>query len=133
MRGSDDQKVDILIVDDDIDLLTSLAELMTDCGYSVKAFPDADSALEFALDRRFSVGLFDYRLGSLKTGLDVVENMQQMGCNASYVMITAEVEQAVKMRAVHLKLFDFMRKPVEPQKLIEIVERAMTQAKLAAA
>jgi two-component system, NtrC family, response regulator HydG len=133
MRGLDDQRVDILIVDDDVDLLTSLAELMTDCGYSVKAFPDADSALEFALDRRFSVGLFDYRLGSLKTGLDVVENMQQMGCNASYVMITAEVEQAVKMRAVHLKLFDFMRKPVEPQKLIEIVERAMIQAKLAAA
>ena len=133
MRGTDDNRVDILIVDDDVDLLTSLAELMTDCGYSVKAFPDADSALEFALDRRFSVGLFDYRLGSLKTGLDVVENMQQMGCSAAYVMITAEVEQAVKMRAVHLKLFDFMRKPVEPQKLIETVEKAMIQARLAAA
>lgn len=133
MRDAEEKTVDILIVDDDIDLLTSLAELMTDCGYSVKAFPDADSALEFALDRRFSVGLFDYRLGSLKNGLDVVENMQQMGCSASYVMITAEVEQAVALRAVHLKLFEFMRKPVEPQKLIETVEKAMIQAKKQAA
>ena len=131
--ASDKQKVDILIVDDDIDLLTSVAELMTDCGYSVKAFPDADSAIEFALDRKFSVGLFDYRLGSLKNGLDVVENMQQMGCKSSYVMITAEVEQAVAMRAVHLKLFEFMRKPVEPEKLIATVEKAMAHANRIAA
>ena len=35
-------------VDDDIDLLTSMAELLADFGYKVRGFSDADSALEKA-------------------------------------------------------------------------------------
>ncbi|NJM31426.1 MAG: response regulator [Rhizobiales bacterium] len=124
--------VDILILDDDVDLLASVAELLADYGYRVKAFADPESAIEFAVARTFAVGLFDYRLGSIKNGLDVVETLQALGCKASYVMITAEVEQATQLRALHLKLFDYMRKPVQPEKLIETVERAMQQSKLAA-
>jgi DNA-binding NtrC family response regulator len=125
--------VDIMVVDDDIDLLTSVAELLADCGYRVKAFSDADSALEFAMDRTFSVGLMDYRLGSLKNGLDVVESLQSMGCKASFVMITADVEQATAIRALHLNLFDFMKKPVEPEKLIGTIRRALDHAQTLAA
>jgi two-component system phosphoglycerate transport system response regulator PgtA len=125
--------VDILLVDDDIDLLTSMAELLADCGYRVKTCSDADSALDFAVDRTFSVGLFDYRLGSLKNGLDVVESMQSMGCKSAFVMITADVEQATAIRALHLNLFDFMKKPVEPERLLGTVQRAMDHAQNLAA
>jgi DNA-binding NtrC family response regulator len=121
-------QIDILVLDDDIDLLTSVADLLTECGYKVKAFADADSAIEFAMDRTFALGLFDYRLGSIKTGLDVVERMQALGCKSTYVMVTADVEQATQMRALHLKLFEFMRKPVQPEKLLETVERALEHA-----
>jgi DNA-binding NtrC family response regulator len=126
-------QIDILVLDDDIDLLTSVADLLTECGYKVKAFTDADSAIEFAMDRNFAVGLFDYRLGSIKNGLDVVERMQALGCKSTYVMVTADVEQATQMRALHLKLFEFMRKPVQPEKLLETVERALEHAQRLAA
>ena len=119
---------DILIVDDDTDLLVSVAELMMDLGYKVKACADAESALDFAMTETFKVGLFDYRLGSLKSGLDVVENIQAIGCKAVCIMITADVERATQVRAGHLKLFEFMRKPVEPDKLIGTVQRAMALA-----
>lgn len=122
------KQVDILVLDDDIDLLSSVADLLADCGYRVKAFADADSAVEFAMSQSFALGLFDYRLGSLKSGLDVVEKMQAMGCKSVYVMITADVEHATQMRALHLKLFEFMRKPVQPEKLLETVQRALDHA-----
>ena len=127
------KQVDILVLDDDVDLLSSVAELLADCGYRVKAFADADSAIDFAMGESFALGLFDYRLGSLKNGLDVVEKMQALGCNSVYVMITADVEQATQMRAVHLKLFEFMRKPVQPEALLETVERALSHANRIAA
>ena len=127
------KQVDILVLDDDVDLLSSVADLLADCGYRVKAFADADSAIDFAMGQSFAVGLFDYRLGSLKNGLDVVEKMQALGCNSVYVMITADVEQATQMRAVHLKLFVFMRKPVQPDQLLETVQRALDHANRAAA
>jgi len=127
------KQVDILVLDDDVDLLTSVADLLAECGYRVKAFADADSAIDFAMGKTFSLGLFDYRLGSLKNGLDVVEKMQALGCNAVYVMITADVEQATQMRAVHLKLFEFMRKPVQPEQLLDTVQRALDHAQRMAA
>ena len=127
------QQVDIIVLDDDVDLLASVAELLADCGYRVKAFADADSAIDFAMGQSFALGLFDYRLGSLKNGLDVVEKMQALGCKSVYVMITADVEQATQMRAVHLKLFEFMRKPIHPEKLLETVERALSHASRMAA
>lgn len=127
------KQVDILVLDDDVDLLASVADLLSDCGYRVKAFADADAAIEFAMGQSFALGLFDYRLGSLKSGLDVVEKMQALGCKSVYVMITADVEQATQMRALHLKLFEFMRKPVRPEQLLETVQRAMEHASRMAA
>ena len=120
--------IDILILDDDVDLLTSVAELLTDCGYKVKGFADPESAVEFAVDQTFALGLFDFRLGSLKNGLDVVETLQIMGSTSEFVMVTADVERSTQLRATNLKVFEFMRKPVQPQELIDTVIRAMELA-----
>src|SRR5437773_10555426 len=113
--------VDVLIVDDDIELLGSVAELLSDYGYRVKACADAESALDFAMEKTFAVGLFDYRLGSLKNGLDVVESIRAMGAKSACIMVTADIEQATGIRALHLKLFDFLRKPVARETLIATV------------
>lgn len=117
--------IDILILDDDVDLLTSIAELLADSGYRVKGFADPESAVEFAVDQTFSVGLFDFRLGSVKNGLDVVETLEAMGAKANYVMVTADVDRSTQQRAADLKVFEFMRKPVEPQQLLDTVLRAL--------
>jgi len=125
--------IDILILDDDVDLLTSVAELLTDCGYRVKGFADPESAVEFAVDQTFAVGLFDFRLGSVKNGLDVVETLQVMGAKSTFVMVTADVERSTQMRAADLRVFEFMRKPVQPQELIDTVGRALAFTDRAAA
>jgi DNA-binding NtrC family response regulator len=122
------RKVDIVVLDDDVDLLTSVAELLADMGYVVKGFSDPESAVEFAVDQQFAVGVFDFRLGSVKNGLDVVETLQAMGSKAEFVMVTADVERSTQMRATGLKVFEYMRKPVQPQELLDTVERAMQQA-----
>jgi DNA-binding NtrC family response regulator len=123
-----DKHVDILVLDDDVDLLTTTAELLADMGYKVKGFADPESALEFAMAQTFSVGLFDFRLGSVKNGLDVVETMQALGCKSVYVMVSADVESSTQLRATNLKLFEFMRKPVAPEVLLATIERALAQS-----
>ena len=50
-----DKHVDVLVLDDDLDLLTTTAELLADIGYKVKGFADPESALEFAIGQTFSV------------------------------------------------------------------------------
>lgn len=124
----EEKQIDILVLDDDVDLLTSTAELLADVGYRVKGFSDPESALEYAIDQNFSVGLFDFRLGSVKNGLDVVETMQALGSKAVFVLITADAEHSTQVRAANLKLLELLRKPVAPERLIEAVERAMNKA-----
>jgi DNA-binding NtrC family response regulator len=129
----DARNVDVMVLDDDVDLLTSVAELLADVGYKVKGFADPESAVEFAVDQKFAVGVFDFRLGSVKNGLDVVETLQAMGSNAAIVMVTADVERSTQLRALGLKVFEFMRKPVQPQELLNTVERALEYSARAAA
>ena len=131
--ANNDKHVDVLILDDDIDLLTTTAELLADLGYKVKGFADPESALEFAIGQTFSVGLFDFRLGSVKNGLDVVETMQALGCKSVYVMLSADVESSTRLRAINLKLFEFIRKPAAPEVLIDTVTRALEQSQKMAA
>ena len=125
--------IDILILDDDVDLLTSVAELLADSGYKVKGFADPESAVEFAVDQTFALGLFDFRLGSVKNGLDVVETLQVMGAQSTFVLVTADVERSTQLRASDLKVFEFMRKPVQPEVLLDTVHRAMAHVERAAA
>jgi DNA-binding NtrC family response regulator len=120
--------IDILLVDDDEALLVSMADLLLDLGYKVKGFPDADSALSYAMDGKFKIGIFDYKLGGLKNGLDVVENLHMLGCKAVYMMITADVASATRMRAAHLNLFAFINKPVDPAYLVQTLENAVKEA-----
>jgi DNA-binding NtrC family response regulator len=44
------------------------------------------------------------------------------------VLVTADVERSTQLRAMGLKVFEFMRKPVQPEALLATVERAMAVA-----
>ena len=70
---------------------------------------------------------------AVKNGLDVVETLEAMGAKASYVMVTADVERTTQQRAADLKVFEFMRKPVEPQQLLDTVMRALERNRIVAA
>ena len=56
-----------------------------------------------------------------------------MGSKSEFVMVTADVERSTQLRAANLKVFEFMRKPVQPQELIDTITRAMAQCELKAA
>lgn len=118
-------KLDILLVDDDVELLASVEEILTGMSYRVKACPSVESALKAALSTDFAIGLIDYRLGSQKNGLDLIEELQVYHPNAKFLMITADVEKATQMRAAHLRLFGYLRKPVPPEALISAVKQAL--------
>ena len=72
--SGDARNVDVMVLDDDVDLLTSVAELLADVGYKVKGFADPESAVEFAVDQKFAarvrVNLDPLRLASVSAFAD---------------------------------------------------------------
>ena len=49
------------------------------------------------------------------------------------LVVSADVESSTRLRAINLKLFEFMRKPVAPESLLATIERALAQSNLIAA
>jgi len=49
------------------------------------------------------------------------------------IPVSADVESSTRLRAINLKLFEFMRKPVAPEDLLETVSRALAQSQQMAA
>jgi DNA-binding NtrC family response regulator len=121
--------VDILIADGDAATLGDTGRFLAGMGYRVQECTKAESALDFALEKTFLVGLIDYRLGSIRNGLDLVESLQGMGSKACFVMVTPDVAEARRMRAVHLNIFDYLKKPLVPETLARTMERAIKVAR----
>jgi DNA-binding NarL/FixJ family response regulator len=82
--------------------------------YRVKARSSLKQALNAALRRQFAIALVDYRLGSLRNGPDLIEELQFCCPHARFVMITADVEGAMQVCAARWLPDIHNRKPRGP-------------------
>ncbi len=116
----------LLLVDDDRQVLDSMADWLRDQGYQV------DTAGSFAegiaaVDRTaYDLVLVDVRLGD-GDGFDILTHCRQQHPATSVIMITGygSVESAVE--AIRAGAFDFVTKPLIDEELEMAIERALSQ------
>ncbi len=118
-QGGCDHRV--VIVDDDDDILRSLDDLLSLNGYSVKTANDAESAQAIAETFRPDVALLDIRLGQAN-GLDLVPGLQKRIPGIVCIMMTAFAETDSAVQAVRKGANDYLYKPMDPAKLIEVLD-----------
>jgi DNA-binding LytR/AlgR family response regulator len=80
----------------------------------------AAEAVAIARDRRYDVVFLDVEMPGA-TGLDVAPHMRERGDPPAVVFVTAHAEYAVDAFAV--EAFDYLLKPVDPERLARVVER----------
>ena len=111
-----------LIVDDE-------APARSELRYLLAAHPDvqvvgeaasAPEALELARDLRYDVVFLDVEMPGL-TGLEAAPLVHERSDPPAIVFVTAHAEYAVDAFAV--EAFDYLLKPVEPDRLARVVER----------
>lgn len=113
----------ILIVEDDPSLLQMLGALLRRRGYRVKLAADGRSALRALSKEDFAVAIVDIELPDI-SGLDVLANAQ-VGTLRPIVLSGVESIDAA-IAALRIGAFDFLRKPVDPDELLQAVERALS-------
>ena len=69
-------KIRILLVDDDIDLVSVWAELLEDEGYEVEAVYNGNAAIKWAAGNRFDLVLLDIMLPDVD-GITVCEKLRE--------------------------------------------------------
>jgi len=112
---------DVLVVDDEEPIRTSVAEILRTAGYSVAEAVDGQDALDMLESGSVSVLLLDIRMPR-RTGIEV---LQALDSPPNVILMSAYRFEGEDKRSVGHKVFSHLMKPVAPRQLLDEVRAAI--------
>jgi FixJ family two-component response regulator len=116
---------DLLVVDDDNATRNGLSELLTNAGFRVDVASDGAEALQKISRHDFRVVVLDVRLPTIG-GLEILARCSAKHLPSKVVVMTGMDTTEVVLDALRQQAYDFLPKPIEPSRLIEVVRRALS-------
>ena len=119
----------ILIVDDEQSIRDILAQVLGYEGYSVAVAASGGEALATHRADPFDLILLDVKMQGID-GLDTLAQLRQQDELVRVVMISGHASIATAVQAVKQGAFDFLEKPLDSDRLLVTVERALEHRRL---
>jgi DNA-binding NtrC family response regulator len=121
----------ILVVDDEINQRSALGSVITHWGYQVETASDGGEALVKLKDFDADVVITDLNMPNLD-GKGLLKELQKLPSPPPAIVLTAFGNLETALETVHeLGAFWFIEKPLQPQALKMLVERALDRQHLA--
>ena len=121
----------VALVDDDIEVRRSLVQTLELAGFEAEAYGSAEQALDQLGAGFAGVLITDVRLPRMD-GMDLLQRMQQRDRAVPVIVITAHGDVGLAVQAMRAGAYDFLEKPFDPERLVEVTRRAMEKHALAA-
>jgi DNA-binding NtrC family response regulator len=118
------RNVRLLVVDDDVDYARLVKEHLTDMGYLVETAHNGREGLGLFRNGDFPVVLTDLDMPGMN-GIELLQNIKRIDQRAAVVIITGSGTLDLAISAVKNGAHDFVVKPVTPERLKLLVERAI--------
>jgi two-component system response regulator FixJ len=109
----------VVIVDDDVAVLTSLKFSLEIEGYSVQTFSDAQGLLRNPSVGRNALLVVDYRLPDTN-GFDLLERLRAKGVRAPAILITSDPSEDLRRRAASMRI-PIVEKPLLDNSLVAAI------------
>lgn len=119
----------IFVVDDDRFVLESITTLLTEFGFSVRAFSDGREAVRQFVLEPVDLVLTDINM-PIMDGLELLEKIRFLDRETPVVLMTAYADLDVAVKAIQKGAFDFIIKPYRPPSLIHTVEKGVNFKRL---
>jgi len=123
----------LLLVDDDAAFRKVYGGLLREAGYSVVEAADRPSAHAAMDARAFPLVLLDLMLppdGSVSAGLEGLGALLSARPGTKVIVISGVGDTRHTLEAVRLGAYDFLTKPVDPDVLLVVVQRALARVML---
>lgn len=114
----------ILIVGDQLSLLSSLQALLRINGYRTDLLTSCDEAMTALETGRYSLLLLDLQ-SSNSGGCNLLERVRQTRLNLETIVLISDSSLVSIKEALRLGAYDFVRKPYRPEDLLVAVSRAL--------
>jgi DNA-binding NtrC family response regulator len=119
----------VLVVDDDAATRQGLIVLLDSWGYQASEAEDGKAALA-ACDRELPQAIVTDLMMPGMTGLEFVAALGERVQQAAVVFVTGQAAIDTAVQAIKLGAYDYLSKPLEPQRLREVLEKALKQITL---
>jgi FixJ family two-component response regulator len=115
--------IKIYIVDDDDAGRDSLAWLLEGEGMRVRGYDSAEAFLQKVNPQEAAVLILDVRMPGI-SGIALQEKLLELDCRMPIVFITGHGDVPMAVEAVKRGAFDFVEKPFNDDKMLDIIRRA---------
>jgi two-component system, NtrC family, response regulator AtoC len=122
-------KYDILVVDDEPLVRSSLRRLLSHREWHVTDVPSGAAACAAVARDRYDVAIIDYNLGDM-TGLEVLDVVREKSPDTVPVLLTAYGTVNLAVEALKKGAYDFLQKDSDPKVTRHVVENALEKARL---
>jgi diguanylate cyclase (GGDEF)-like protein len=119
-----EEKIRVLVVDDEESIRGTLSMLLGEEGYDVTAVPSAEEALERFGRDPFPLVITDIRMGGM-SGIDLLKEVRSLRPETEVIMITSYASLETAVLALRSGAYDYLIKPFEE---LELVVAAVTRA-----
>jgi DNA-binding NtrC family response regulator len=119
----------VLVVDDDAATRDGLAVLLDSWGYGAAALADGEAALQLC-EKDLPHGIVTDLMMPGMTGLEFIEKLGERAQQVAIVLITGQATIETAVKAIKLGAYDYLTKPIEPEKLRAVLEKGLKQISL---
>lgn len=126
LRGDSEQ---ILIVEDDRQAQSLLAQTLERAGYRWDMAADAAAARRMCAAHEYDLLLSDINLPD-QSGLDLVESVFQRSPDTAAVMVTAFDDRAVAERAIEIGTYGYILKPFSDTEVLIALRNALQRRRM---
>ncbi len=121
----------ILIVDDEKDIRFLLGEILQDEGYTVAEAPHSEAAYAAIAKQMPDLVILDIWLeNSDRDGMEILADLKKKSRTLPVLMISGHGNIEMAVKAIKLGAYDFIEKPFNTDRLLNLVTRAMESGRL---
>ncbi len=118
------QQLKALVADDERDLRDSLRSKLERFGIAVQEASDGLEAWKMISENSYDLVLLDVRMPGID-GLEVLERIKDAQLTTSVAIVTAHANVGDAVKAIQNGAFDYIEKPIDPQKLEKLIQKAI--------
>jgi DNA-binding response OmpR family regulator len=120
----ENQKINILLIDDEEEFISTLAERLELRGYQCRTAGDGESGIQMIENERFDIAILDLMMPGLN-GLDTLRQIKTTNKELPVILLTGHGSTKDGMEGMRLGAFDFLIKPLDIYVLIEKIKSAL--------
>lgn len=124
-------KSEILIVEDEADIRSLIAGILSDEGFAVREAGSSEEALEMFRARKPSLIVLDVWLkGSDMDGIDLLDHIKATDGDIPVIIISGHGTVETAVSAIRKGAYDYIVKPFKSEKLLVTANRALESSRL---